>query len=85
MFQSLYKMDINSYIDDRNREIYEEVAQEYKISCAPNAKEFGIYTESKTAIFYIPENSTDKEGFTHELLHLYLKKKGYAIGHAFSI
>lgn len=63
-------------IDDRNRDLWEELNQQYRIVIKENS-ETGYLTNFKEDVItvFIDKENLDPAPFTHELLHIYLKFK----------
>ena len=69
------------FIDSRNELLWNILSHDYNITIENSADDtFGCFTKSKRAIIFIPYESTCKDSFTHELLHIYLKQKMIFIG-----
>jgi hypothetical protein len=70
---------ILKYLDSRNQPIWEEALEEYEIA-VEQSNQFSVFTIGKKATIYVERSSFCKDSFTHELLHIYLHKKGILIG-----
>jgi hypothetical protein len=68
-------INAEDYLDHRNSALWEDLNAHFNISLAANESNYGIYTKSRDAVIYVPNQLPCKDSFTHELLHLLLDKK----------
>lgn len=69
-------MNSELFIDKRNLAIWNEVQEEYQTSVQLyNGREYRHQLFEQKAVIFIPENNPSTELFTHELLHIYLRRK----------
>ncbi len=71
-----YIIDITKLVDDRNREIYNQVKESINLSIQISSKgEYLCYSEGKNSTIFIPKKKYNINYFTHELLHAGLRVK----------
>lgn len=77
-------IDVNQYLDDRNRGLWEELNNSFNINIDFTLDScYGNYLQSDDCTIYVPVNKKpDAASFTHELLHLYLPQRKIYIGGA---
>ena len=69
--------DVHIFLDDRNQTLWEDLSTYYNIALqTTDAPYFHNITEGKQVTIYVPQGSTSKEAFIHELLHILLRSKG---------
>ena len=74
-------METYGLIDKRNIDLWETLNKEFEISIVrQNQDTYSVYTRSGKATISIPLDKADCASFTHELLHIYMKKKEVFIG-----
>ena len=79
--QLLLTPDINKLVDERSRNIWNEISKQYNISFVfYNEPNYRCYIKSKEAIIYVSQNNYNKDYFAHEMLHIYLDSKNINIG-----
>jgi len=67
---------LKKLLDNRNKEIWNAVKQEYNIVLKEaRGNHYHYDLKFHTASIYIPYSNLSKELFTHELLHLYLRSE----------
>ena len=67
-------------IDDRNRQFWEEVNKHFNTSFIMyGGKEYSSCLHEKNADIFVPVNNISVEGFTHELLHIWLRARNIFI------
>jgi len=71
-------MLVANYINDKNRVVWDELRNLYKIELEyqPQEKSWRIETEGLKATIITPTKERQLSAFTHELLHLYIDSKG---------
>lgn len=75
-------MKLLHLIDDRNRSLWENINQHFKIIVEEHASHhFYHYFKDDEVYFFVPEEDGTIELFTHELLHLHIIIKGANIIH----
>lgn len=73
--------DVSQLIDYRNRPIWEQVIVSLDVELKPSGSaEHGSFVQNKQATIFIPPHDLRPEGFSHELLHVYLFLKEVYVG-----
>ncbi len=79
-------IDTDKLIDSRNRALWEDLNTTYEITLVESTDiEYRCYSEMNKSIIYVPLNNYCPDSFTHELLHIYLRKKEIFIGANFQL
>lgn len=73
---------IDGLIDDRNKNLYEELTENFEIQVElkTNTNEYGCYSQNNKSIIYVPSGNICSDSFTHELLHIFIRSKQVYIG-----
>lgn len=71
------KADINSFLDNRNQELWLKLKAQFKIDVQYHSHPwYAGFSENDTHIVYVPIGMPpDSAGFTHELLHIDLRRR----------
>lgn len=79
-----YPLHLKGLIDSRNESLWNELNSFYSINVITenNRTEYGCYSKGKISTIYVPLNNKNPAFFTHELLHLLIRKKDVFIGAA---
>ncbi len=74
-------MKTDGLIDNRNIDLWNTLSKEFEIDIARTEQgNYSVYTKSGKATIFIPTNKVNCASFTHELLHIYMKKKDVFVG-----
>ena len=74
-------MLIEGLVDSRNSLLWNELNSTCSISIeSTELDEYAISSKENNSIIYVSKNNINSSSFTHELLHLLLRKKGVNIG-----
>lgn len=69
-------VNLSKLVDNRNIDLWNEITSKYEVDVQETINSnYGCYSESKTVIFYVPQNNYCPDSFTHELLHIYIRLK----------
>lgn len=80
-FGSNNQMEIDGLIDNRNFDLWNSLTNDFEINVVREKRQtYSVYTKSGKATIFIPLDNVDSASFTHELLHIYMKKKEVYIG-----
>lgn len=76
-----YSIDVNDFLDERNRELWEDVCANHNVSIKEAFEDnYGVYIKEDESIIYVLSNEKCPASFTHELLHIWLSIKKYSPG-----
>ncbi len=79
-------MLIEGLVDSRNSLLWNELNSTCSISIeSTELDEYAISSKDNNSIIYVSKNNINSSSFTHELLHLLLRKKGVNIGTLLSL
>jgi hypothetical protein len=72
---------IETFLDDRNVNLWHYLKERQNIKVeVGNYGSCEVFSQGKDSIIYVPRNRVDIPGFTHELLHIFLRTKDIYIG-----
>lgn len=68
-------------LDERNTPLWIELKSHYNIRFEFSTNnEYACFSKDNDAVFHIVKSNPCKDSFTHEMLHVYLRRKGCFIG-----
>lgn len=74
-------MDVTGLIDKRNFELWNSLNSIHDIEIIEQQRvDYLTYSKDDKSIIYVPFDNKDAASFTHELLHIFLRKKNVFIG-----
>jgi hypothetical protein len=77
---------IEKLLDNRNIELWNHLNSIHDITVEfGDFYEYGVYSINDSSVIFVPQDKIDIPGFTHELLHIFLRTKDVYIGSDLSL
>ena len=74
-------MDTLGLVDKNNLSLWNSLIKEYEIKIKKEKRnDYGVFSINNSSTIYVPINNINSVSFTHELLHIWLRKKEVYIG-----
>lgn len=68
-------------IDERNQKLWNEIRETHHVEFNYSSRvEYSCYSEGTNITFFVNSDNLCKDSFTHEMLHVYLRIKGFYFG-----